>query len=159
MTEPTVNHGFDRRVTWVLFLSGVVVALLALGTPAVINASSTADEVARNDRLDACRAAYGAAVTDARTEFDIARSARDTAATELDVLTNLGWQAIFTDDGPTGQQVLSELPNARDLVREGEQHVAAATAALSEAATTYVAQVDISRTDPDGFLETCERRS
>lgn len=154
MTDPIIPHT-DRRVTWVLVLSGIVAVLVILGTPAIINASSTSDEVARSQRLDSCRSSYASRVTDARTDFDVARSERDTAATELGLLTNAGLQAAVEDNDDRLSRVFASLPAARALVEEREKTVAVATKALREAADTYVEQASLARTDPDAFLASC----
>lgn len=149
-----VRH--DRRITIVLILSGIVVVLIALGTPAVISTSNTTDEVRRNGDITGCRSELNAGVTEARTEFDVARSERDTATTELNLLTNAGLQAAVTDDDDGLAEIASQLTAARAEVTAAEAVVVAATAHLREVSADFADAISLSRDDPAAFLEMCE---
>lgn len=157
MTAPVIDHGTDRRITIVLALCAVVAVLVILGTPAVINASSTVDEVERGNELTGCRSAYSSTVTDKRTEFDIARSHRDTADTVVDItVLDLAQAAIFGDRARV-RELEGQLPALRTKVAEANEVVIEADAALIKANEDYQAAVELSRSDPDRFIAACER--
>lgn len=149
----------DRRITILLILSGVVIALMIVGTPFVISTSNTAHEVRDASDLQACRSEASSKVTDARTAFDIARSKRDTAATELSLLTNAGLQAAVTKDTAGLAKVTASLPPARDAVEKAEGVVVGATSHLLNVSKDYVDAVRLSRENPDAFLQACTKET
>lgn len=153
MTE----HKGDRRITILLILSGVVIALMVVGTPFVIATANTTQEVRTSSDLQACRSEANSRVTDARTAFDIARSKRDTAATELNLLTNAGLQAAVSGDDAALVKVTVALPAARAEVHKKEQVVVDATDHLLDVSADYVAAVRMSRENPDRFLAECTK--
>lgn len=149
----------DRRITIVLWLSGIVVVLIALGTPAVISTSNTTREVRDSTELSGCRSSYSADVTDRRTEFDIARSHRDTAAALVNLsLLELAQSAIFGDDVRV-REIEAQLPELRERVRDANAAVGQADAELIEANDIYQAAVALSRTNADRFLAQCKEKS
>lgn len=156
MTQPTNGHSIpDRRITVVMILSGIVVVLIGLGTPAVISTSNTTSEVRKSTELAGCRSAYAAEVTDRRTEFDIARSHRDTAAAVVNLtLLELAQAAIFGDDTRV-QELEAQLPALREAVRDANEAVADADAALIAANQVYQDAIALSRSDPEQFLADC----
>lgn len=149
----------DRRITWVLVLSAVVVVLVGIGTPAVISTSNTTQKVIEAADLQGCRSQANTKVTEARTEFDVARSERDTAATHLTVLTNEGLVAAVTGDDVTFERVLADVVDARAAVVRAEQVVVAATGHLRDVSASYAAAVVQSREDPGAFLAECKATS
>lgn len=155
----TEDHKQDRRITWVLALSAVVVVLVGLGTPAVISTSNTTGKVVEAADIQGCRSQANASVTEARTEFDVARATRDTAATHLTVLTNEGLVAGVTGDDETFERILGELNAVRVEVTEAEAVVVDATEHLREVAAVYKERVIQSREDPDTFLRECQAAS
>lgn len=159
MTIPTdVRPHGDRRITILLILSGVVIALMIVGTPFVISTANTTQEVRDASDLNACRSEASSKVTDARTAFDIARSERDTAATELGLLTNAGLQAAVAGDDASLLTLTSKLPAARAQVHAKEEVVVDATHRLLDVSAGYVDAVRLSREDPDLFLQQCKER-
>lgn len=155
MTAP-MTDGHDRRITIVMALSAVVAFLVLYGTPTVIRTSNAAHEVQRGNDLAACRSSYAAQVTEARTAFDIARSQRDSADAEADVVVlELAIAAIFGDDD-TVARLRDRLPAMRQVILDRNADVADADDALIAANDIYQAALERSRSDPDGFLAACK---
>lgn len=164
MTAPTRDPAApkergDRRITLLLILTGAVVPLVLIGTLFTISTTNTAGEVVQGNEVTGCRSEFNSRVTDARTEFDVARSERDTAATELNLLTNSGLQAAVSGDDATLAEVFANLPAARALVDEREQAVVEATIHLHEVSDAYVEAVQLSRANSTAFLAQCEESS
>lgn len=148
----------DRRITIVLALSAILVVLVGIGTPAVITTSNTTQQVVRSAELNACRSQAAAKVTEARTEFDVARADRDTVASHLTAATNEGLAAAVTGDDTTFASILEEVPVIRAELIAAEEQVVATTRALRAASDLYRVQVIQSREDPDVFLRQCKAR-
>jgi hypothetical protein len=155
MTAPTRDKG-DRRITILLVLTGAVVPLVLIGTLFTISTTNTAGEVVKGNEVAGCRSEFNSQVTDARTAFDVARAERDTAATELNLLTNAGLQAAVTDDAATLRVVFERLPEARSLVDKRERIVVDATKNLHDVSDAYVVAVKLSRSNPKAFLDKCK---
>lgn len=157
-TEPEIRVP-DRRITIVLWLSGIVVVLIALGTPALISTSNTTREVRDGTELSGCRSSYAADVTDRRTEFDIARSHRDTAASQVNItLLELAQSAIFGDDARV-RELEGQLSGLRQAVADANVKVSEADEALIDANDIYQGAVTLSRDNPDAFLIACKEKS
>lgn len=137
-------------LTAILTVAIVVMAVLYWPT-----LSTRTTEIRDSADLQSCRAQANAAVTEARTEFDVARATRDTAATHLTVLTNEGLVAGVTGDDVTFERILGSLNDARAEVTQAETIVVDATEHLREVSANYKAQVIKSREDPKRFLAEC----
>lgn len=159
MTAPmadATDRRLERRIAIVVALSVLVVVLIGLGTPTVLRTSNAAQEVRHGNDIASCRSAYAAAVTEKRTNFDIARSHRDTSAAIVNLtLLELAQAALFGDDA-TVDELQRQLPALRQEVREANESVAAADEALIDANDTYQAALEQSRSDPDAFLASCQ---
>lgn len=155
----------DRVLAWLdrpglmkamgLLTVGIVLGTLVLVVlygPDILNSTSAVKD---GTELTGCRSSYSAEVTDRRTEFDIARSHRDSAASEVNlVLLELAQAAIFGDDSKVAE-LQGQLPGLRQEVRIANVAVAEADAALIEANDIYQDAVALSRDDPAQFLADC----
>lgn len=147
----------DRRITIVLMLSAVVAVLVILGTPAVINASSTVDEVVRGNQFDSCRSTAAAKVTDKRTEFDIARSDRDSVRADADtLLLALSRAALFGEEDRLAD-LSAQIDETDARLQEAQDRVDEADSALLDANDAYQAAIALSRQDPERFLANCRK--
>lgn len=160
MTAPLLDDGnTDRRITVVLALCALVAFLVILGTPAVINASSTVDEVSRGNQLAACRSTSSAAVTDKRTEFDIARSDRDSVRADADTLLLALSRAAIFGDRDRVRDLAAQIDATDARLQEAQAKVDKADQALLDANAAYQDAIALSRQDPEGFLTDCEENS
>lgn len=142
--------------TWLGIATMVVViitfALAALYGPDILNSTTAVEE---GTNLTGCRSSYSAVVTDKRTEFDIARSHRDNAASEVNlVLLELAQAALFGDDAKVAE-LEGTLPGLRQAVRTANDMVLEADAALIAANDDYQVAVALSRDDPAAFIAAC----
>lgn len=147
----------DPKVTDWLGVATIVVVVLLFALVGLIGSGILGTTSALEDSTDltGCRATYSAEVTNKRTEFDIARSHRDTAAHELSLLTNQITEDGLLNNGdqlPTLQPLLDP---ARQKVRELNKAVEDADAALLQANAEYQDAVTFSRVDPSKFLASC----
>lgn len=134
---PTLS---DRLAKW-LPLVGVVLTLIII--PAAFNASSGIDAARRSDKITGCRAAANGKVTDANTEARRAELANE-------VLVNRFIEVVVTRDTAALADILPQLPVSRARIE-------AADAALVESNRNYQAAIALSQSDPDRFLELCEK--
>lgn len=151
----------DPKITDLLgiltaILTVCIVVMAVLYWPTL---STRTTEIRDSADLASCRAQANAAVTEARTEFDVARATRDTAATHLTVLTNEGLVAGVTGDDATFERILGSLNAARAEVTTAEAVVVDATEHLREVSAAYKAKVIESREDPKTFLAECTAAS
>lgn len=150
----------DPKVTDLLgiltmVLTAIVLILAVLYGPDLL---SRTDEIRRTADLAACRSQAASAVTEARTEFDVARSERDTVATHLTVLTNEGLASAVTGDDEGFAAVLGKVPHVRQELLDAEARVIQTTRDLRDASARYTEQLITSRTNPAGFLAACRAR-
>lgn len=149
----------DRRITVVLVLSGIVVVLIALGTPAVIDTSNTTEEVRDGTELTGCRSSYNATVTDRRTDLDIISSRLRRSNTDTDnAQIAVTLDALF-NDGDNLPVLINKLEAAGDREIELTADVETAEQALVEANDHYQAAIDLSRSDPETFLTECNKEN
>lgn len=143
-------------IAWLTAIVTVTILVIAvLYWPQVLGRTG---DIQRNSDLAACRSQANVAVTQARTEFDVARADRDTAATHLNLLVNEGLVAAVTGDDATFDRVVDELVAARAEVMAAENRVVDRTEDLRDAGNRYQALVALSREDPSAFLDWCGRR-
>lgn len=144
-------------MAWItVALVAATVLLAAIYGPNILNSTNAVKD---GTDLQGCRSQANAMVTEARTEFDVARAERDTAATHLTVLTNEGLVAGVTGDDATFERVLGDLNAARAEVLTAEASVVEATQHLRNVSATYKAKVVQSRENPDAFLRQCRQAS
>jgi hypothetical protein len=156
MTDRLDSPKVTTLIAWMTAV--VTVAILVIAVMYWPQVLGRTNEIQQNSDLAACRSQANATVTDARTEFDVARATRDTAATHLTVLTNEGLVAAVTNDDATFARVLGELPAARQAVTDAEQVVVDRTANLRDVTARYHDLVVLSRQDPAAFLRHCREQ-
>lgn len=121
-------------------LMAVMVGLAALTVPRIV---SNTEASRRTDALASCRARYQADVDKATVRlFDTFGDVQSGIAA--------GVVAAIRQDPTTLALVAAELNAA-------EKAKAAALIEMVDASTAYQAAVDLSQTDPDRFLEECDR--
>lgn len=153
LTERLDSPKVTTLIAWLTAIVTVTILVIAvLYWPQVLGRTG---ELQRNSDLAACRSQANVAVTQARTEFDVARADRDTAHTHLNLLVNEGLVAAVTGDDATFDRVVDELVAARAEVTEAEDRVVERTADLRAAGDRYRELVALSREDPAAFLEQC----
>lgn len=132
----------DWRLNVVIGLSVLVVAFLAVGTPAVIQSSNTTRQIQRSNDLQACRSIANAAVTEARTLLD-------ERGADNDVLINRFVDAVLTKDTETLAEIRQQTPEIRDSLIEAAKNLRSKT-------DLYNAAVQLSSDHPGQFLNQCE---
>lgn len=147
--DPPMGDRQDRWLTiaTVVVIVGIVLTVL-LGVWTVVassTAANNADEVARGNRIAACRTRVYSDAQDAAGALDRARA-------DLDVLVATGLQAALSDDTAQLDAVLELVPSAIDRVAERANESDAANDAYAVAAQLAV-------TDPDQFLDQCQEPS
>lgn len=150
------------RVTDALgWMTLIVVILVAVVSVAYFpRIFSRTNEVRDGNLLASCRASYSAEVTNRRTIFDLARSQRDDALSNVDLLTNeITEEAIFGRDEARIEELRALLPGARDAVVDANARVRQATLDLNDANSVYQEKVALSRIDPRTFLEECKEQT
>jgi len=112
----------------VLVLGSAVMLVVAL--PRIFDTSSNTDAVLEGNQMAACRSLLA---------YDV-----NTAKAELDILFGLGLRAAVIEDDATTEQLAEQVPVLADAV-----HAALEAQRLGN---------ELSRDDPEAFLEQCEGR-
>lgn len=134
----------DWRINVVIALTVLVVAFLAVGTPAVIQSSNTTRQIQRGNDLQACRSIANADVTRARATLD-------ERGVDSDVLINRFVEAVIARDTETLRSLRDQLPDIRSAL-------VAAADDLRSKTDLYNAAVQLSSQDPDQFLTNCQEQ-
>lgn len=141
---------------WILNLLGilsfaVVIAVLfiALGTSGAVSA------VDDGNTVQGCRSSYAALVTDARTQFDIARSDRDSVRAEADTLLLQLARAAILGDSERVEELDDLLVPVESKLVTAEEKVDRADAHLIAANDDYQAAIERSNQDRDEFVQEC----
>lgn len=149
----------DRRISWVLALSAVVVVMIALGTPAVISTANNTGAVARSQDISACRSVFN-------TDLNEARTIRSETAREEERARNLLVRlqveatevAIFESDLPRLLELREQLALSRDHLTVTEAEADAAVMEERRQNDIYADLSQLSLDSPDEFLRRCEEQ-
>ena len=141
------NNRLNRNMTLLVVATLVAVLVtIVLGIASIRyldDQSAALSAQQRSDQITACRSEYA----DRREE---AEAVLDQAESERDDVVFRAMQAIALDDDAAFQEALSDSYVV-------EQHVAVARTARNEALLDKAEMTTLSRTDPDEFLDRCER--
>lgn len=141
----TTDPAADRRLNLLLGVSVLVaVGLLVFASvaiPNILSSASTTQAIRQGNELAACRAGFRSTIDDGTGRLHAARA-------RLDRLTNEGLEALVLRDEGRIARIVRDLPPARDEVE-------ARAADLESAHEHYGKLVELSRTNPEAFLELC----
>lgn len=147
------HPGVTTAIAWATAI--VTVAFLILGIlywPRIADGQNTQ---LQTQQVLGCRSASNSVVTAARTDFDVARAARDTEATHLNLLIAEALESVALRDG-TLPKVVAQIREQRELVRRAEVGVVDATSLLRAAQDEHERLTLLSLEHPDDFLSQCE---
>lgn len=138
----------DRRLNLLLlasFITAIGLILFAvIAVPRIVENANTTDAIARGDAIAGCRSLFRVDVDDAGARLQVARAL-------LDERTNEGLEAVAVGD----DQRLGELVGQFGALRENVQ---VAAAAVEASTAEFRSLIDLSRQNPDAFLDECERQ-
>lgn len=146
------HPGVTTAIAWATAF--VTIAFLVLGVlywPRIAEGQTTQLET---QQVQGCRSASNSLVTAARTDFDVARAARDTEATHLNLLIAQALESVAVRDG-TLPTVVAQIREQRELVRRAEVVVVDATRDLREAQVEHERRTLLSLEHPSDFLSEC----
>lgn len=133
----------------------LTVVLLVLGALYWPRITTTTTELSESSRIQGCRSQSGAMVTEARTEFDVARATRDTASTYLLALIAEALSDVASGDREHLLALVDEVEASRQETIDAEDAVVAATAELRAQQDRHAEAIRLSITDPSAFLAAC----
>lgn len=151
------SRAIDRRINAILVGIALVV-LVTLGLAAIYfpQFASKTNDLSTSTRIQGCRTQSNAMVTAARTEFDVARAQRDTAATHLNLLIANGLVDVAKNDDDALAALLPEIIAATDEVDGAEEAVVAATAVLRDENARHQRSTQLSIENPEKYLRDCQ---
>ena len=128
-----MSHRKDVVLNWVLAMVAVLVlgsaVMLVVALPAIFSARNNTDEVRRGNEMAACRALLA---------YDV-----NSAKADLDIVFALGLQAAVADDDVSLRQQADLIPERAKVLRDALEAQRVGN--------------ELSRDDPDAFLEECQR--
>lgn len=150
------SQSIDRRINGILVgIALVVLVTLALAAIYFPQFASRTNDLSQSTRIQGCRSQSNAQVTNARTEFDVARANRDTAATRLNLLIAEGLVDVARSDEVALAELLPNIESARTAVSNAEGDVVSATRALRAAQEEHQIRTDQSISNPRQYLIDC----
>lgn len=135
----------DRTVNWLLVVISIVTAVTlvlgAFGLKEITTGNTAIEAQRRSDKITSCRAAARARIDDAIVELLLAQAASD------DLICR-GFAAAALNDRELLLNIGEAASDASDRIERATEHV-------TEATDEYTNALQLSRDDPDKFLEQC----
>lgn len=145
----------DWRLTIVMVLAFVTIAVVGFTAPYVVSTGSTTREIRDSGELSSCRSAANANKEKAQTRFTLAIEARDKLDSELASLQNEQITSALDRNIESYRAVVAQIGPKREALANSQLEVDAAAGALERATAAYEDATDLARSDPSAFLSQC----